>query len=93
MGFICLACALYALGSYEAEWTELPEDIQNRFMKVLTTVDLCDQTMSNVVYGLAMMKAEWDSLIEPLRQSMCDGLANENVFMDNRPQHVANTLW
>ena len=49
--------------------------------------------MSNIVYGLGLMGAEWADLEDELREVIQFSLSLPLVFAKDVSQHVANTLW
>ena len=56
---LCLACAIYSLSSFGAKWDEFPEVFRRNLMKSVRDVtELNDQSLSNIIYGLAILEAD-----------------------------------
>jgi hypothetical protein len=96
MGSLCLACTAYSFGVLGAQWSDLPERIQELLISSAAEVSLQDQTISNVVYGMSLLGVQWSEMDPRLRSTLMTSLRDPNVFSSTLPacgQHVCNTLW
>jgi len=93
VGELCLACSLYSLGMMGAQWDKIPHRIQHIFMRTAAREELRDQTISNVVYGLSLLKTSWASLDDSFRSVITDSLGRERAFGSDVPQHISNSIW
>ena len=67
---IFLACTVYSMGVLGVPWQELPREVQAQVSRTATGVTMRDQTMANVVYGLALMDADISKLDAPFREAI-----------------------
>jgi len=93
IGCLCLACTIYSLGLLGAKWSELPPDISRHIILTAQSRPLTDQTLSNTMYGLSLMQAEWDTIDSELKEVLLENLARPHSLGADIPQHVANILW
>lgn len=56
---LCLACAVYSLGLLGADWASLPVETKEGLVSFSEGVSLRDQTLSNLLYGLGLLKVQW----------------------------------
>jgi hypothetical protein len=70
LGVIFLACTVYSMGVLGVPWQELPREVQAQVSRTATGVTMRDQTMANVVYGLALMDADISKLDAPFREAI-----------------------
>jgi hypothetical protein len=81
VGALCLACTIYSLGMLGATWDRLPYKIRECFMNAANQRNMQDQTISNVVYGLSLLKASWATLEPEFRDVLLLNLAQEDAFL------------
>jgi hypothetical protein len=93
MSHVCLACMVYSLGMLGAQVGSLPAEVCRHVVSSARQSPLTDQTLSNTLYGLSLMGAEWDTLSTDLRDTLLASLASPTAFLHDTPQHVTNTLW
>jgi hypothetical protein len=86
VGELCLACSLYSLGLMGATWETIPGRIRHIFMRAAAREELKDQTISNVVYGLSLLKASWAGLEEDFRAVIASNLGAPDAFGHDVPQ-------
>ena len=92
-GQLCLACTIYSLGMMEVDWQSLPARIKYLLIEASTHIQLRDQTLSNVIYGLSLMGVRWGFMETSLREAIQHNLEKNNAFGHDTPQHVSNSLW
>ena len=81
VGALCLACSIYSLGMLGATWDRLPHKIRESFMLSATQRRMQDQTISNVIYGLSLLKASWATLEPEFRDVLLKNLAEKDAFI------------
>ena len=80
VGALCLACSIYSLGTLGASWDRLPTRIRELFMITAGQRMMTDQTISNVIYGLSLLKAPWAALEPEFRDVLINSLAQKDAF-------------
>lgn len=90
---ISLACCVYSLGLMGASWERLPVRLKDTFLHSMAGKGLRDQTISNIIYGMSLLKAEWGSLTPEFREILVETLAQPDAFKDDISQHIANVIW
>jgi hypothetical protein len=94
IGALCLACTVYSLGMLGATWERLPARIRYALMLAAKSCSLRDQTISNVIYGLSLLKVQWASLDTEFRDILLDSMSQKDAYAkDTSSQHIANTIW
>jgi hypothetical protein len=93
VGSLCLACSVYSLGMLGATWDRLPNKIRESFQESANARRMQDQTISNVVYGLSLLKTSWATIEDEFREVLLDNLAQSDAFKGDVSQHISNTLW
>ena len=81
VGALCLACTIYSLGMLGATWDRLPHKIRESFMVSSTQRRMQDQTISNVIYGLSLLKSSWATLEPEFRDVLLKNLAEKDAFI------------
>jgi len=81
------------LGCLGALWDDLPRAFSQHITKAASIRPLTDQQFSNTLYGLSLMQAKWVNFHPSLRNVLLNNLAEKNVFSENIPQHVSNSIW
>ena len=57
---LCLACAVYSLGLLGADWDSLPHETRESLISLSEGgISMKDQTLSNILYGLGLLKVQW----------------------------------
>lgn len=91
VGALCLACTIYSLGMLGATWDRLPYKIRECFMNAANQRNMQDQTISNVVYGLSLLKASWATLEPEFRDVLLLNLAQEDAFLADVSQVTSSS--
>jgi hypothetical protein len=75
-------------------WDALPADVKPNLIKCVVSSTLKEQTLMNVLYGLAHMNVNWDALDPLFRDSIVTALESEATFGGTLvPQHCSNSIW
>ena len=73
-----------------ATWDRLPLRIRESMMTSAGQRHMQDQTISNVIYGLSMLKASWATLEPEFREVLLKNLAAEDAFLADISQVLSH---
>ena len=62
-------------------------------LKVFSRQTLTGRSIANIIYGLGLMSANWQTLDRTLQEVIISELRQQWRFEENYPQHVANIYW
>eukprot|EP00981_Chlorochromonas_danica_P007475 scaffold1754_cov180-Ochromonas_danica.AAC.31 len=93
-----LSVTLYGLSLSHVKWTDLPMNMRQGIDKLLRTLftestdsNRISQSLSNILYSLGVMSAEWTTFTPQARSALLDALRDHITSFSS--QHLSMTLY
>jgi hypothetical protein len=90
---ISVPCVLNALGQMDVKWMKQSPTFRTHIATLMQDLELREQPLTNIVFGIAMMEAKWDCLPENMKRVLLRALQRPESLQEAYPQHIANVLW
>ena len=95
-----VANTIYSLGLLKVKWKQLPINVRNNLQDGIITKSplMITQGISNIIYGMHVMDATWDSVskayVNSLNQALIDSFSrSRSVTREGSSQAIANVIY